>query len=361
MLILSGKPLFYCAFRDITEIRRAEERIKEEMSVTNHLLMIAEATIHTTDIDKLMEQIVHCGHEVIRCDICLSYLWDEESKVFQPCQEFGLSRDMIPVFRTEPVDENIEFVRKAVEGREPVVENPPRSPFYKEGDKMFPPLSKGGEGGFLKDISTLSAAIPLIGKTGTLGLIVGIYSHPVELTERDKKIMMGISQQVSVALEQARLYKESVNKTLELSHKIETIRVMNQIDRSILSTLKADELLETVTRLISKVIPCDRATVSLVDMERGGIIYKAGFGTEAVQKGIFVSFADTSAKGVVERGRTECVNNLPEMAPLLPLEKRFLDEGFLSQIRVPITIKGDVAGILTVGAKRVAAFTKENL
>ncbi|MBM2838921.1 MAG: hypothetical protein HW415_1546, partial [Deltaproteobacteria bacterium] len=179
--------------------------------------------------------------------------------------------------------------------------------------------------------------------------------------ERDKKIMVGISQQVSVALEQARFYKESVDKTLELSHKIETIKVMNQIDRSIHSTLKAEELLETVTRLISKVIPCDRATVSLVDMERDGFIYKAGYGTAIVPKGGFVPFADTSARGVIETGRTEYVNNLSEMRPLLPLEKRFLDEGFLSHIRVPITIKGDVAGILTVGAKRVAAFTKEDL
>ena len=346
---------------DITEAKKAAERLKEEVAITSHLLMIAEATAHTTDIDKLMEQVVHCGHEVIRCDICLSYLWDEESKVFQPCQEFGLSHDLIPVFRTEPIDENIEFVKKAVKGREPVVENPHQSPFYKEGDKMFPPLAKGGEGGFLKDISTISAAIPLIGKTGTLGLIVGVYSHPVELTERDKKIMVGISQQASVALEQARFYKESVDKTLELSHKIETIKVMNQIDRSILSTLKADELLETVTRLLSKVIPCERATVVLVDMERGGFIYKAGFGTAAAPKGAFVPFTDTSARTVVETGRTDSVNNLAEMTPLLPLEKRLLDEGFLSHIRIPIVVKGDVAGILTVGAKRVAAFTKENL
>ncbi|MEK7850258.1 MAG: HD domain-containing phosphohydrolase, partial [Deltaproteobacteria bacterium] len=272
--------------------------------------------------------------------------------VFQPAQAHGLSNDMIPVFRTGPIDEKIEFVRKAMEGKEPVI------------TPLSPPLAKGGMGGvvfsWLPDINTI-AVIPLIGKTASLGLIICIYKGPTEITERDKKIMVGISQQVSVSLEQARFYKESVDKTLELSHKIETIKVMNQIDRSILSTLKADELLETVTRLISKVIPCEKATVSLVDMERGGFIYKAGFGTAVVPKGGFTLFKDTSATGVVTTGRTECVNNLSEMTPLLPLEKRLLDEGFLSHIKVPITIKGDVAGILAVGAKRVAAFTKENL
>ena len=334
-----------------------------------------------------MQQVAHWGHEIMRCNICLSYLYDEDSRAFQPCEAFGLSHELIPVFRTEPLDEKMEFIRRAMEGREPVVdqveENPPQSPFYKGGGQVFPPLAKGGEGGFLKDISTI-AVIPLIGKTGPIGLIIGIYINPpespfakgglsnipplekggkggFEFTDRDIKVMRGIMHQVSVALEQARLYRESVDKTLELSHKIETIKVMNQIDRSILSTLKADELLETVTRLISKVIPCERATVSLVDMERGGFIYKAGFGTAVVPKGAFTPFADTSSRIVVETGRTESVSNLAEMTPLLPLEKRFLDERFLSHIRVPITIKGDVAGILAVGANRVAAFTKDNL
>ncbi|MBI4745327.1 MAG: HD domain-containing protein [Deltaproteobacteria bacterium] len=356
---------------DITEAKRAAERLKEEVDVTTHLLMISEATAHTTDIDRLMQQVVHCGHEIMRCDICLSYLYDVDLRVFQPCETFGLSNDLIPVFRTEPLYEKMEFVRKAMEGKEPVIKQlrvisselgvkdkssysqlpTPNSQLPTPNSKLF---------SWLPDISTL-AVIPLIGKTDYLGLIIGAYKKSNEFTDRDKKIMLGISHQVSTALEQARLYTESVDRTLELSRKIETIKVMHEIDRSILSTLKADEILETVTRLISKVIACDLATVLLVDMERHGFIYKAGFGTALVQKDAFIPFADTSARIVVETGRTKYINSLPEMMPLLPLEKRFLDEGFLSHIRVPITIKGDVAGILAVGAKRVAAFTKENL
>src|SRR3972149_2012764 len=41
---------------DITERKKAEERIRQEMEVNTHLLMISEATVHTTDIDKLMEK-----------------------------------------------------------------------------------------------------------------------------------------------------------------------------------------------------------------------------------------------------------------------------------------------------------------
>src|SRR3989338_5660114 len=47
---------------DITAAKKAEQQIKDEMEITSHLLMIADATAHTTDVDKLMKQVVHCGH-----------------------------------------------------------------------------------------------------------------------------------------------------------------------------------------------------------------------------------------------------------------------------------------------------------
>jgi len=391
---------------DITAAKKAEQQIKDEMEITSHLLMIADATAHTTDVDKLMKQVVHCGHEIMRCDICLSYLYDEDSRVFQPCETFGLSHELIPVFRTEPLDEKVEFVRKAMEGKEPVVisaggrshlqmtidtiadrnhrkqefaptkllpdDDKNRSQEITDSEKdngrshlQMAKMSRRQESAptitWLPDISTL-AVLPLIGKTEHLGLIIGIYKTPREFTDRDKKVMQGISNQVSTALEQARLYKETVNKSMELSHKIETIQVMHEIGKSILSTLEADEILETVTRLISKAISCDMATILLVDNERQGFIYKAGFGVTFYPKGQFVLFKDSSAaEEVVKKGRTEYISNLAEVKGILPIEEKFLKDGFLSHIRLPLFVKGEIIGILTVGAKRPSAWTHEDL
>src|SRR3990172_8789324 len=338
---------------DITEAKRAAERLKEAVDVTTHLLMIAEATAKTTDIDKLMGQVMQCGHKIMGCDVCLSYLWDKEARVFRPAQCYGLAREFIPIFRTELLDEKIEFVRKIVEGKEGAIISQPLSP----STSAF---------SWLPDINTL-AVIPLIGKTQYLGLIIGTYlgtdfkSVP-SFTDRDKKVMQGISHQVSTALEEARLYKETVNKSMELSHKIETIQVMHEIDRSILSTLEAEDILETVTRLISKVISCDRATIVLVDNERQGFIYKAGFGVPFIQKGQLVPFKDTSAaEVVVKEGRINHISNLAEVKGLLPVEEKFLKGGFLSHIRLPLLVKGEIYGLLTVGAKRPSAFTPEDL
>ncbi|MBI5875545.1 MAG: GAF domain-containing protein [Deltaproteobacteria bacterium] len=349
--------------------------------------MIADATAHTTDVDKLMKQVVHCGHEIMRCDICLSYLYDEDSRAFQPCEMFGLSHELIPVFRTEPLDEKAEFVKKAMEGKEPVIkqfgvisselgvkDKSSYSELPTPNSKLF---------SWLPGISTL-AVLPLIGKTDYLGLIIGIYKNPpespfakgglsnipplekggkggFEFTDRDMKVMQGISHEVSTALEQARLYKETVNKSMELSHKVETIQVMHEIDRSILSTLESEEIFETVVRLVARVIPCERATVGLVDRERKGFVFAAGFGLKFIPKGAFIPFETTAATEVVRTSRPQYVANLMDVKEPLPVEAGMIREGFLSHIRVPLHIKEEVVGVLVVGAKRPSAFTKEDL
>ncbi|MBI3398475.1 MAG: HD domain-containing protein [Deltaproteobacteria bacterium] len=361
----NGKILYSIhVMEDITEARKAEERIKQEMEITSHLLMIAEATAHTTDIDKLMQQVMRCGHEIMKCDVCLSYLWDDGTRKFAPCKEYGLSHDLIPVFMTEPLGEEAEFVKEALEKGEPLTLP---SPQRGEGTPYNSPPLTGGEKGegesqfsWLPDAKTITA-IPLLGREEPLGIIFGIYKKEVEITERDRKVMHGISYQVSIALEEARLYRESVDSAMELSHKVETIQVMHEIDRSILSTLEFHEILEIAARMILKVMSCDRTTISIVDKERQGFIYQAGFGTAIVPKGAFVPFRETNATEVVKTGKPQYAANLIEAKGLPSLERNLCKEGFISHIRVPIMVKGEVEGLLSVGAKRPSGFTKENL
>jgi len=341
---------------DITEARRTLERLRQEMEITANLLTIAEITSHTIDINKLMEQVMQFGSKTVGCDVCLSYSWNKEMKIFQPDHCHGLPHGLIPVFHTQFLYEQTEFVKRAIEGKKPVV----ISVAGLSGEGLRTEVPQSRIFSWLPDFNT-AVLIPLIGKEGCLGFVVAIFKNSREFTEKDMRIISSISNQVSIALEQARLYKESVDKAMELSHKIETIQVMNEIDRSILSTLNPGEILETVAMMVSKLIPCDRVSVALVDTERQGFTYAAGFGIEFLTKGAFVPFRDTSATDVLKTRTPQYANNLKAESELLPLEKKLLEEGFLSHIRVPLIVKGEVVGLLNVGAKRPSAFMPENL
>jgi len=348
------------ANNSVENMERSLEKLKEEKEITTNLLIIADATAHTTDIDKLMEQVVHYGHDIMKCDVCLSYLYDEKDKVFKPSQCYGLSHEMMPIFRTEPLDDKTEFVKKAMEGKEPMVisEFGMRNSEFKKDD--FTLRTSHSAFSWFPDIKTM-LVIPLIGKKDYLGIIIALNKVSRVFTEKDNNIMAGIANQVSSALEQARLYKESMDRTIELSRKIETINIMNEIDRTILSTMNSQEVLDSVSMMVLRIMPCDKVTIAYVDYEKGGFRYATEVGAKVMEELDFARFGETSAARIVETGFPEYIANLKEVKSLLLIERKMLEGGFLSHIRVPINVKREIIGILAVGSKRPSAFTSEDL
>ncbi|MBI5562847.1 MAG: GAF domain-containing protein [Deltaproteobacteria bacterium] len=202
--------------------------------------------------------------------------------------------------------------------------------------------------------------VPLIGRTDRAGLLMPAYRHDMGFTERDYRGMDGISHQVSTALEEARLYADSVNKTLELSRNIEAIQVMHELDRSILSTLDRDEMLDTAVGLVDRVVPCGYVSAFIVDRGRGVLAAVAG-NVADIPKGSLIPFADTLASEIIETGRPQIIPDLAKIKKTLPFEARLMDKGCRSSIRVPLTVKGEVSAVLFIGSNRKAVFTPEDL
>lgn len=355
-LVIGNKKLIFGIFRDLTFQKEAEEKIAHEAELTKHLLMIANATASTTDIEKLMGQVVACVKQIMKCDCVLSYLWDDDAAVFRPCRAEGVSHAQVSFFMTELVKSTALMVKKAVD-------NNGIGEIKLETGSEEEPL--GGHYNWIEDADTL-AVLPISGREGYLGLIVCVCGRTnpkakTGIAQRDKELLRGIGQQISVSLEEARLYKKALDKTMELSHKVETIQVMNNIDRNILSSLEPQEILETVVRLIPQVVACDRTAVNMADRKKGGWFVKAGFGLASYKVGDFIPFSDTTLTDILNTGRTEYIANLKEAGASLPLEKKILSDGFLTLLRIPFVVKGEVTGVLHAGARRASAFTPDDL
>ena len=371
---IGGRRLLLGIFRDITEQKANEEKIALEMELNKRLLMISNATAHTVDIERMMEQVAGCLHKIMRSDMGLSYLWDPEMGSFVSCRASGLSNEQVPLFTVERLYPEGGFISRALKERRTIIENfgPEYAMAHGQKAASGAPEADGRTGGpvsgeaplrWAGEVST-AVVFPLIGRSGCLGLLMAVYAGgkaPPEFGKRDREVWDGISYQVSTALDEARLYKDSIDRTMELSRKVETIQTMHDIDTAILSAVHIDAILDTAARMVGKAVLCDRTSIALVDREREGFTYAAGYGTDSLKKGAFIDFRDTSATEVVKTGIPQYVADLKAQGHLLPLEKKFSEEGFVSHIRVPLIVKGDAVGVLVTGSKRVAAFSAEDL
>ncbi len=338
---------------DITEEKRHLQRIEREMTVNSRLLRIAEATSKTTNIDLLIRHIVSCVMEILGADMVAAYLGDDDTMTFAPAYTEGIERMYMPLFRSSPIDGRSHVIIRALErGEVKVLRTSERA-------VMHDVFHDNGFIGSLDGFATL-AMIPLTYRGAYLGLILAGYrSAEREISGRDIEIMKGFAGQASVAIDEARLYRESISRTMDLSRKIMTIRILNEIDRSILSAGSVDEILETAARMITRLVQCDGADVWTID--RGRMSYAAGHGRTLAEKGDSFEIKGTIFEHVLHGAMPFTSDNASEIQQPRGIERRFAERGLQSVIIIPLTVKNETKGLLNVCSRRVAAFGSEDL
>lgn len=349
--LLDGQGNLYATVhmaKDITQRKILEETIRKEARINQGLLKVTEVLGGILDRDEILKKVVETVPDVVNADICFILLWDENQNAFLPAQVWGMPKGLIPEFRKLKFTPGIPVVDSILKGETVVVADAMDSlSFPKEMTRTF---------GMMAILN-----LPIVTRHKVTGIIgIGRSGISKPFGRDDESLLYGITNYAVTALENAQLYRESIDKTMELTRRVETISVMHEIDRTILSSLDSQEILDTTVYMVLKVIPADKAMVVLVDNERRGFIYVAGFGVE-LEKGIFVAFDDTTATEVVRTKRPHYCHNLKSVTPLPPLETAFLKKGFRSHMRVPLLVRGEVIGILCIGSKRVAIFTPEHL
>ena len=343
-ITINGGRLILGLFRDITGWVEMMEKLEEEAEVTRALLDTAEAISAIFDRDVMFKRVAEGVSMVVDAERCVIFLWEREQGGFLPAHVSGIvPPELRPFLMRQRLTRDMPIVEQILKGEMVIIDdvmNSPRGPIEIAGTLA---------------IRTMMG-IPIRGTTGVLGFIdverIGI---PRPFGKKEKKFLKGVAHQVAVGLDNVRLYAEMRDQTIELTRRVETLRVMNEIDKSILSCSDTHEILETVAQMVSSLIPCERVTVGLIAQGREGFEYKAGFGTQ-VAKGMFIPFTDTSAAEVVRTGRVEYTHDLSTEGEPLRVERILLEEGYHSHVRLPLFVKGKAIGVLSVGSRQIAAF-----
>jgi len=336
--------------QDITDRKRAEEEALREVEITRNLLRLSEATFRVNDIDELLKNVAGITRDILGSDLVMTYVWDADTRSLRPSEHAGLTKENAAIFRTIPLGLKMRRIREAMDTGCVIVES------------VSDPheLQKSGICDWIESPRVM-ALLPLVGKREYQGLIVCvcIMRGDRELdcfSEKKRGLMQAVANQVSVALEEARHYKESLVTAMELSRKVETIGTFSRISRAILSTLDAEAIMELTARMVHRLVPCDWLRIIDIDKEQREFVFTAGFADGEPRKSVTTPFAKTSLTAMLDTRRPEYIPDLKNYASAKGLEKDLAAEGYRSVLRIPIIVKGEVSGVLGLMSRRVSAF-----
>lgn len=202
--------------------------------------------------------------------------------------------------------------------------------------------------------NTHMSPLQIRGETfGTLG-VEDDPEHP--LTAAELELLSGISQQVSEALENARLLEQTQKRAVEL----ETV---SRVSTATSTILEKDKLLQGVVELTQRSFNLYHAHVYLLDEQRGELVLVAGSGeagTKMVEEGwrieldhprSIVAHAARARKGIIVNDVRKETGFLPN--PLLPATR--------SELAAPMISGNRLLGVLDVQSDIVNYFTEDDV
>jgi signal transduction histidine kinase len=189
-------------------------------------------------------------------------------------------------------------------------------------------------------------------------VIGGLGIHPddyLPLTEEEKNFLESVAEQVSQALERARLIEQTQKKALEL-------QTVAQVSSTSSTLLEPNELLQSVVDLAKNSFGLYHAHIYLLGEEEEKLVLNSGagdVGRKMVEEGwvIFinedsiVSRAARTQKGQIVGNVLETPDYLPN--PLLPETK--------SEMAIPMVVGNELLGVFDVQSEKLNRFTDEDL
>lgn len=200
---------------------------------------------------------------------------------------------------------------------------------------------------------TSAITVPIKQNDLVLGILNVESTADEPLTDTDLNLISSISHQVSVGIQNARLYEQERKKVAQL-------QAINEAGQEISSVLQLDEMLSRVVRLVQETFDCYNSNVFLVDDDC--LFLAAGYGGYESGKAPVGSMSLRIGEGIIgwvaEHGEPLPVSDVssePKYRPchLLPKTR--------SELAVPIRGKEGTLGVLDIQSTELCAFDQTDL
>jgi GAF domain-containing protein len=196
-----------------------------------------------------------------------------------------------------------------------------------------------------------SLLIPILAGDQGIGLLVlDNFNTPAAFRAEDEILLASLAQQVALSLDNVRL----VNATQERAGQLQAL---NTAAASLTSSLRSDQLVNSLLDQLNPIVPFDTGTLWLRDRDRLQVASTRGFPDADQRLGLSISVADSALfKEMAQAGQPILVNDVREDSRFLPVEAPRL-----SWMGIPMISKGELVGALAVEKWQAHFYTREQM
>jgi len=191
------------------------------------------------------------------------------------------------------------------------------------------------------------ASAPIACHDRTLGIFCLFDTAPHSFSETDHTLLTAIGQQIGVAVENARLFRDVVRERQASYTLLNTAKALS-------TTLDFDKLLERILDELQHVAPYDTASISMLRDERGWTIAVRGLEHALARR--FVLEDRPLVQRIVRAGEPVIVPDVRQ-EPDLALDEASAQAR--ARLGAPLIAKGEIIGVLIMNSRHPYTYDKE--
>ena len=179
-------------------------------------------------------------------------------------------------------------------------------------------------------------------------------------TEADVEFLLQVANQVALAVGNMKSYQQIASLNTEVEHTAERYRALLQINNSMITNLKRETLLHSVSEILRRVVPMFGAVITLYNPEKETFRYFAlenGPALDYFKVGREFGRQDTIASQVYDQQRFAIRRDLVKEQQY-PNDRHIVDIGIRSDCIVPMIIGGKSIGTLGVGSTNTNEYSE---
>ncbi|MFH1373289.1 MAG: GAF domain-containing protein [bacterium] len=226
---------------------------------TEKLLLEAARRFNSTlDYEELIEQVLRLAMAAVDAEAALVFRVDH-NRTDMKIRFLRAGDDTVTRFNREVGQGVLGWVARF---REPVIVNDTAS------DPRTDQEIERQSGINMRSLVT----VPLIGKGQMIGVIEAVNKREGEFTDSDLDVLIGLANQIAVAIDNAALYRAVKREALEKN-------LLYEIGKKLSSSLTLDEVLREILSSLKRVVDYDAGGIYLVDPDTSNIdsVFAVGY------------------------------------------------------------------------------------